>query len=222
MMNERKRLLDEIAVNISSIHKYNKLMYTLTGAILTYGLSKDEPIALIIPYVFITAIYYVVQGFERNICKISAYIITFLENEASGTSFNSETRFYEYDILQWKHPNHNVTEEPKGILNCIKKKIIKKKFIKEKNLMIYLSSLSICGFFAAYKYIQLSLHNSIGRIELSIHLGIIIVAYIVCAIICINARVIRSERKKKEIEKWQLVLQYEQKLPKIDMDGKHN
>lgn len=207
IVTERDRLLHEIAVNTSSIHKYNKLMYTLTSAILTYGLSKDEPMALIILYVFITAIYYIVQRFEQNICKISAYIITFLENNADESCFKSETRFYKYDTMRWNSGEHKEKEKQEKTPH----RIIKKKFVKEKNLMIYISSLMVCGFFATYKYLQLLLHNSIEIMEFFVHFFIIVGACIVCIIICINSRVIRSERRKKEIDRWQSVMEDEQR-----------
>ena len=93
-MTERDRLLRDIKKNSDAIDNYNKLMCSLTIAVLTCGLSANEPIILITPCAFITAIYYIVQSIEHKNCQISAYIITFLEE---NDSIKWETRLCEYD-----------------------------------------------------------------------------------------------------------------------------
>ena len=107
-MTERDRLLRDINKNSDVINNYNKLMCTLTIAVLTCGLSANEPIILITPCALITDIYYIVQSIERKNCQISAYIITFLEKNCSpqNDSIKWETRLYEYDhVLYIKRKN---------------------------------------------------------------------------------------------------------------------
>lgn len=96
-------------------------------------------------------------------------------------------------------------------MKWIRPKIIKSilSFKLEKILIIYLSSLLVCTLFATYKYLKLYSYDSIKPKEFYIHLIIILTVWIICSIICIKLKVVRSVKRKKIIKNWELVQKYE-------------
>jgi len=158
-------------------------MYTLTSGVLTYGASSDEPMALLIPTVFIVAIYIMVEGLEKDICKIATYInIFFEENEQYHLMW--EKRVQEYDEVNQKGKN-----------------------FFEKGLMMYLSSLWICAVFSLYRvcsmYCEYSCLGWICRINfIFLWTGL-------CTCLCITNQVNFYELRESEKEKWQKVIKKE-------------
>lgn len=87
---------DSISSIQDSIIKYQNLMYTITIAILTFGLSAKESLILLLPYVIIFPICIHINQLRRDVCKVSAYIVCF---EPDSISYLWEKRVQEYDLL---------------------------------------------------------------------------------------------------------------------------
>lgn len=83
-----------------AVHKYNELVYTITIAVLTFGLASKESLILLIPYAIIIPIYYYVQGLAIDTCRISAYLVLFEPDDELSLW---EKRVQEYDLLHRKH-----------------------------------------------------------------------------------------------------------------------
>ena len=87
---------DSISSVQNSMMNYQNLMFTVTIAILTIGLSSKESFILLLPYAIILPIYLQINKLRRDICKISAYIVCF---EPDDISYLWEKRVQEYDLL---------------------------------------------------------------------------------------------------------------------------
>jgi hypothetical protein len=79
-----------------SIMKYQNLMYTITIAILTFGLSAKESLILLLPYAIILPLFIRINSLRRDVCKIASYIVCF---EPNSESYLWEKRVQEYDLL---------------------------------------------------------------------------------------------------------------------------
>lgn len=94
MSNEEYKLLrDEILLCFQNISNYNTVLYTASGAILTFALGKTEYYYSLVPLVVILPLCLLCENEHKKICMIASYLQTFYE----GENYQWETRLTELD-----------------------------------------------------------------------------------------------------------------------------
>ncbi len=100
---EYELLRNEILNRFNQISQTTSILYTATTALLTYALSKNEFYFCLIPCIIIVSLHLLNQRKQRGICKISAYMIVFLE----GKDFNWETRQNAFEMTKGRPSKSN-------------------------------------------------------------------------------------------------------------------
>ena len=89
-MSEYELLKTEALKNSDHIVQYNSILYASTAAILAFGFDSKNtnPLVFLLPYVVILPVYLLIEKERESICRISSYMIFFLE----GSDYLWETR----------------------------------------------------------------------------------------------------------------------------------
>lgn len=90
MITEYKILRDEINQKIDLVNSLTTFTLTTIVAILTFALTKKNPLLYLLPFCIIIPMYMRISYYRSAMVKISAYMIVFLEEEIED--INWETR----------------------------------------------------------------------------------------------------------------------------------
>ncbi len=83
-------LREEIMYYYKVIHSARNILYASLGAILTFAISKNEPLLCLIPYCVIIPIYIITIDYQYGMWRMGTYLLVFLE----GKEFNWERRLH--------------------------------------------------------------------------------------------------------------------------------
>lgn len=95
MQNEYIILRDEILKQYDIIQNSRYLLYVTVATILTFSLSKSEPLLFLIPYIVIIPTYLISVDYTLDSYRICTYLMVFLEDE----DFHWENRQYNFNYI---------------------------------------------------------------------------------------------------------------------------
>lgn len=106
-INEKEYLMirEEIMYYYNVIHSSRNILYVALAAILTFAISKKEPLLCMIPYSVIIPIYIVTIDYQYGMWRMGTYLAVFLE----GQSFNWERRLHELNTQPKKGINRHAS-----------------------------------------------------------------------------------------------------------------
>lgn len=91
-INEKEYLMirEEIMYYYNVIHSSRNILYVALATILTFAISKNDPLLCMIPYCVIIPIYIVTIDYQYGMWRMGTYLLVFLE----GQNFNWENRLH--------------------------------------------------------------------------------------------------------------------------------
>lgn len=95
MKDEYLMLRNEILKDYDIIQNSRYILYVVVATILSFSISRDEPLLFLIPYIVIIPTYLVSIDYTLDMYRISTYLMVFLEHG----EFNWENHQYKFNYV---------------------------------------------------------------------------------------------------------------------------